>query len=835
MTAPAQAPASRWGTSGDLRVACFALLLAVVATVALALSPLATIEPALPFRASPLVAALIGAGFLLCELRTLEWEHGEHAQSHSLIVVPLLFAVVLLSPLDAVVVTVAASGVGYCISSWRLGRFSLLKWLWNGALWAAITALAALTIRHAVGIGQPAGWEEWAVVAAVMLLVEAASAVAVGLAIAVYENRLGLLALVNPGRSHLITLVGSCFALTALAASLVEPLLLVCSAVPLIAVASLLQVHGRLTRAHRDLHDLHAFTSALDEVEDDTILQRLLLALSASGVALVERGQRGVEVRLVDEAGTRTAPPEPFVGVVPLPAGTAMARLRPADDPRLAPLFELLQAEEVLVVPLADDHGPIAALVAYGRTGYRCQFTNDEAALFNSLARAFASRLVNRRLSRRDHLTGMPNREAFTEALHRAVTACPSGVVIQLDLLRFREINESLGHSIGDKVLVQVANRMLAGVRTTDVVARVGGDEFSILIEGELDADGLARRVEDLRLHLRRPVVVDGLTFDIGVSVGAARWPADGRHGTELLARAEIALARAKNADVSFVAFDESFDVATPRRLALASDLRGALDQGEIDVHLQPKVDLASGHVVGAEALARWNHPGLGPVPPSEFIPLVEQSGLGGRLTRLVLARAADSAADLKRLGLPIPIAVNLTPRDLLDPSLPGVVDDLLAERDLPGPLLEVEITEGAMVVDFETSLATLQRLRVRGVTVAVDDFGTGYSSLTYLHRLPVDCLKIDRSFIAALARDDTAAAIVRSSIRLAHDLGMSVVAEGVEDAVTLALLTSRGCDQAQGYLLARPMPANDFLHWMIDHHDDALPEPPRAPARDQA
>jgi diguanylate cyclase (GGDEF)-like protein len=767
-----------------------------------------------------LVVGLVTSAFFIAELKALEVFAGRQGVAISLTPLALVFAVLLLDPVLAVLARVVAGGIFLALSAWRTRRTGWLKSIWNLSMWAFDTAVAAAVVRWVVGGGLPEGTVAWSAVLMALVASEVVQQIALVGVMAIYGRSLPKVPSDWLGISVILVL-SACFAVTIAAAWAHEPTMLVYAAVPVGGVALLLKLHGRLNQAHRDLEDLHRFSRALEDDDDAAMLARLATAVSAAGAVLVLEDHRSTRVVVHDERGPRPVEASCFRPLVDLEPGAT--RVTGASHPDLGNLLGALDSDELLTLPLLVDDRPIGAVAVFGRVGTHSDFTDEEVALFTSLARTLAARVVNDRLSKRDHLTGLPDREAFTEALSEALGSHDGGALVQLDLIRFREVNESLGHAVGDQVLIEVANRLLDAVRSGDVVARLGSDEFAVLFDGVLDAPGLLRRAEALRAKVCTPFQVHGLSFEIGAAVGATRWPEDGTEASQLLARVEIAVARANQQEADVVLFDERFDVATPRRLALLSDLRAAIDDEAIDIHVQPKVDLATGAVTGAEALARWTHPELGFIPPSEFIPLVEQAGLVGRLTRLVLARSADTAADLRRLGLAVPIAVNLSVRDLLDPSLPGAVDTLLRRRELPGSLLEVEITEGAMVVDFDTSLATLQRLRERGLTIAVDDYGTGYSSLTYLHRLPVDCLKIDRSFIKDLATDPTAAAIVRSSIRLAHDLGLSVVAEGVEDDETLERLTALGCDQAQGYLLARPMPATAFLMWMIDHHTGAL------------
>jgi diguanylate cyclase (GGDEF)-like protein len=384
--------------------------------------------------------------------------------------------------------------------------------------------------------------------------------------------------------------------------------------------------------------------------------------------------------------------------------------------------------------------------------------------------------------------------------------------VLLIDLDRFKEINDSLGHSYGDALLRQVGPRLRSILRERDVVARLGGDEFAVLlpvVDGVAEARAVAER---LREALHRRFDVEGMALDVEVSVGIAVSPMHGADAEELLRNADIAMYVAKEVKAGAVVFEPAEHVTAPSRLNVLGDLRRALEtDGELLLHYQPKFTLDGRHVEGLEALLRWRHPERGMVPPAEFIPVAEGTGIILRLTERVLGLALTQMRRWLDEGHPVPVAVNLSTRCLMDADLPELVATLLAQHRVPARLLRLEVTESAVMGDAARCLDVLQRLHDLGVHLSIDDFGTGYSSMAYLRQLPVDELKIDRSFVMGMTETQQDAVLVRTAIDLGHNLGLTVVAEGVEGAEHVAALQDLGCDIAQGFHFARPMPGEDI------------------------
>jgi diguanylate cyclase (GGDEF)-like protein len=421
-----------------------------------------------------------------------------------------------------------------------------------------------------------------------------------------------------------------------------------------------------------------------------------------------------------------------------------------------------------------------------------------------------------RRQSRTDELTGLPNRRAlYTDApaVLEARQGAPCAFLL-LDADRFKEINDSLGHDVGDRLLIQVSERLRRCLGPDDLIARLGGDEFAILLldAGEHEALQLADR---LRAALSEPLTLRGIALQVGVSVGIALFPEQGEDLKTLLRKADTAMYRAKASRSGRHVYASEDHSPGEERLRMLQELRAALIEDQLVLHYQPKVDALTGEAKGVEALVRWNHPRHGLLAPASFLLLAEEGGLMNALNDRVLTLALDQAAAWHSQGRPMTVAANLSASSLIDAELPDRIAAMIKERGLEESALMVEITEDFMMPDRVRARDILSGLQSRGIRVAIDDFGTGYSSLAYLRDLPINELKLDRSFIVSMTEDPRAAALVASTINLAHSLGLTVVAEGVEDAGALDKLGSYGCDQAQGFHILRPVPAAELDDWL--------------------
>ena len=459
---------------------------------------------------------------------------------------------------------------------------------------------------------------------------------------------------------------------------------------------------------------------------------------------------------------------------------------------------------------------------------------NDEIGDLARAVRTMSEDIASREtrildLAYRDPLTDLPNRAMFAEKLQSALantSAAGSVAVMLMDLDHFKYVNDTVGHPIGDLLLREVGTRLrIAAKRPGCLVARLGGDEFAILVPGEWAA-GAQRIAADMLRALEAPMTLEGHVVDVRASVGIAACPEHGHDSSTLMRQADIAMYVAKRNNRGIIVWDERYNQRGREQLSLMGDLRKAVDRNELSLVYQPKVSLTGAHEYYVEALVRWNHPTRGVVPPSEFIPFAEQIGYIRSITQWVLAHAIEQCAAWRAAGLSINVSINLSARDVMDDTLADRVVALLQAYGCAAQWIALEITESGFLDDPAHAAENLKRLSTFGCKFSIDDYGTGYSSLAYLRQLPLDELKIDKSFVMGMVRDASDNVIVRSTIDLAHNMGLAVVAEGVEDEATLERLRSLGCDMAQGYLLSRPLAPHLIPAWMRDHAHARVADP---------
>jgi diguanylate cyclase (GGDEF)-like protein len=437
----------------------------------------------------------------------------------------------------------------------------------------------------------------------------------------------------------------------------------------------------------------------------------------------------------------------------------------------------------------------------------------------------------NEHIALHDSLTQLPNRSLFHDRAQQAILAAereqrPVALMI-LDLDRFKEINDTLGHHNGDLLLQEIGTRIHSRLRASDTVARLGGDEFGVLLPKVRGSAEALQVADKLRQALHQPLSLQGVTLDVAASIGLVLYPEHVKDVATQLQRADVAMYLAKTDHAGCQLYTAERDEYSPSRLALAAELRRAIDRKELILHYQPKAALSDGKIVGVEALVRWQHPDRGQLFPDEFVPLAERTGLIGELTLTVLEQALTQLRAWQRSGLELNIAVNLSARDLLDLELPATIERMLKTNKVQANQLGLEITESVILSDPLRAHAVLKQLSAMGIQLAIDDYGSGYSSLGYLKRLPVNEIKIDRSFVMNMEQDENDAVIVRSTIELGRNLGLTVIAEGVENESVWTQLKALNCDLAQGYYLTRPIPASQLSTWLATNGQQTNPKEP--------
>ena len=420
-----------------------------------------------------------------------------------------------------------------------------------------------------------------------------------------------------------------------------------------------------------------------------------------------------------------------------------------------------------------------------------------------------------------DNLTSLPNRvmlvDRFEKAIDKARQTTGMVALLLMDLDRFKEVNDTFGHHFGDILLKQVAFRIQNQLRIVETVARLGGDEFAIVIPDAADTDAVAATARRILNSLEQPFVIEGQVLEVGASIGIALYPPHGTDARTLLRRADVAMYAAKQAQAGYAFHREEYEQRTPDDLSLVVEMRNALERDEFELYYQPKLHLRSGLVTRAEVLVRWNHPQRGLLAPAAFIPIAERTGIIKPLTDWIFDHALEQCRTWQDNGAPVHLAINISAKSLQEQTLPAKIHALLTKWKVDPRFLKIEITESSIMADPAHALAVLSLLQGLGVRLSMDDFGTGYSSLTHLRELPIDEIKIDKSFVFGMTASDADAAIVRTVIDLGHNLGKQVCAEGVENEETWRLLGSMGCDLAQGYWISKPVPAQKLIDWLVE------------------
>ncbi len=752
--------------------------------------------------------------------------------------VPLLFGLVFLSPNLLILCAVCTTAFICAV----LRRQALMKITFNVASAAFATALAATVYRELLGAHGPDSLLGWAAAAAAMVT----SQVTMSLTIRVIallsgqkaKQRTGLILVAIQA---MLMAASVCLGLAFLDAALHNAWTIL----PLVVVASLIIVAFRLYAKLRirflSLQHLYDFSRTMSTAnlepssmsvdvlkEVCTVLRarkaELILA-EPSGIprriSFTDRGASGIEPITLDEASIVSQA---------IATGEASLHHTPAHEP--ASVDQIAgEYHDALVAPLMNRHTPIGAIVALDRDEDLDSFDEDDLRLFETLVAHASTSLERARLveelryevdskshqATHDMLTGLPNRILFLTRAAAALSESGGAAIVLLDIDRFKDVNDTLGHAIGDRLLCEIAERLLRAVSGQATVARLGGDEFALVIADVTDPARAIEIVHELNVEMQKPIKMDGLTLAVTASTGIAMAPEHGDDVALLLQRADIAMYVAKEHRGTVEVYSVEHDQSMQRWLMLGGLLTHALEAGtELSLMYQPIGDVQSREIAYVEALCRWNHPVEGFIPPEEFIGIAEQMGLIPQITDFVLNEGCAQLARWREAGISIGLAVNVSGREFADFNLVDRVESCLRRYDIPAHLLTLEVTETEIMADLGAATKVLYELSARGIKLGIDDYGTGYSSLQYLHKLPVNELKIDRSFVTNLPNEASNRIIVRSSIAMAHSLGISVVAEGAEDELTCAMLAEAQCDFIQGYYLSKPQEASALQDWLL-------------------
>ncbi|MET8834759.1 bifunctional diguanylate cyclase/phosphodiesterase [Micromonospora sp. NPDC004540] len=742
---------------------------------------------------------------------------------------PLVLALYFLPPLTVVLIYTLATLITHIRH-----RLSAPKVWFNVARAAAGTSLAVLVLQAfppMVTVG-PRTWVSIFAAVSMVLLVSVVSVVAVHTLLHGWQTGRGAL---RSARTALLT------AAINVTVGLIMLILVDSTWWSLLLLAALgaglvpvYRSYAQFFRQHRTLTDLYELTRAVVESGQsgtlaDALLGRVRALMQAEYATLWLPAQgRHPETLLtarVDDPGLLDMAPTPQAlrdKVRDSRRTVAFGRGVTTDGEFRAELGER-RVKDAVVVPLRSGPVVIGTLEVANRLGDGNHFTSADIAVFETVAAHAAVALENSRLVDRlrhdaehDALTKLPNRRRVTAAVTEAVRIAAPGEVVALllfDVDRLRQVNESLGHAAGDKVLVEVAERLRACAPSSALVGRAGGDEFLVTLRLE-STEAALELAGQLREQIRDEMVFDALTLDVDTAVGVAVHPEHGSDAVTLLQRVDLAATAAKSVPGSVQLYSPALESRSLRRLGLAGDLRRALDDGKLEVYFQPKVTLRDRRLVGVEGLARWEHPAHGTVLPDDFVAVAEHTGQLGRLTEFVLRESLRRSRDWSHGEQALAVSVNLAARTLTDQHFPALVRDLLDEYGVPPQRLTLEITEAGVLDGTERPIPTLKRLRDLGVRLSVDDFGTGNSSLAQLRRLPVHEVKVDRSFVQGMATDPGDLAIVNAVVTLSQQFGLAVVAEGVESELTLELLQDIGCEIGQGFLFSRPLPYERLEAW---------------------
>ena len=779
------------------------------------------------------LAALTG-GFALCERLVFHVEARNEAVSYTPTDVTLAIGLIFVDPVGLVI----ARTLGAAFGSYFWRRPPWFKLAFNLSSFALETVVAIAIWRALFGPDPTASVWVWLGLLLILFVALLTGGLLVATAISCFEGGLRGRVLKEIANAPVFHLPGAVVAASIAVPMLFEPWLGIISLSPAPVVWSVVRTHGALLHRYTDLTSVHEFSREVgNEAEPVEIaskaVEQVAENLRAGSVTLRiwDSGGKPLDLSHGDPLSPMLLPSRPGDGDW-APVAESVEPIRFSDDEAGVSLTWAATVlgdtyDDALVCRLADDRGHLGLIVLRDRNGVSTLFDDDDAnrlgAMVQQLVVALRKGQFHSQIQHEathDRLTGLPNRAYFEAWIDQSLAMSGrQGSVLLVDLDRFKEINDTFGHHAGDQVLEAVSDRINACCDPNDLASRFGGDEFALFMPNA-NATQAAERAEVLSESLEAPFEIGAATVAIASSIGIATSPDHGHDPSTLIRRADIAMYDAKRRHVRSAIFSDDLEENDSVRLALLGDLRSALEDHTLDVHFQPKVSVETGEVIAAEALVRWNHPERGYISPEVFVSLAEQAGLIEELTRQVLAKSLESAAEWHRRGWLISVAVNVSAQSLLDEELEPLVAGELAQVGLDPACLTLEITESTMMGDPARTHRILRGLSDLGVRLSVDDFGTGFSSLVNLRHLPVSELKIDRSFVSEMMMESNDEVIVRSTIDLGHNLGLEVVAEGVENDSIRDRLAELGCDILQGYGISRPLPRDTFAHFVQEHRD---------------
>jgi diguanylate cyclase (GGDEF)-like protein len=832
--------------STSLRVTAVSLVLVALGALLWALSDAQDMVQFAPGRTHLdwwMLALLAG----VCEMVVLHIQVRREAHAISLSEIATVIGLFFATPTDFILGRAVGTLLAFVL--WR--RQSPVKVTFNAALFFAESALALLLFHTVRGSGTDLDPRAWlaAIVATVTAALLASLAVTAVIALVDREvHRRDFL--IEPLRGALTSIFVTVVALVGVHALAQSPL----AGGPLVIAMTLLllgyRAYSALSERHLSLERLYRFSHAVSSTpEVDEILSGVLkharevLRAEYAEVIFVSSDSEHQPLR-IDTAGVggklrrtrlseRDAAEDVWTSVIS--GGTPL--LMPRGGRIGREFLAHRDLRDAVLVPLRGDAGIVGTVLVGDRMGEVRSFDLDDVQLLMTVANHASMALQNGRLVDRlrhdalhDGLTGLPNRTMLNQEMVQALGDVRAGrspgvTVMIMDLVGFKQVNDTFGHQLGDLLLQVIGQRMSEVLNGRGLLARLGGDEFAAVLPRVDTIAGALDVAANVREALERPVGIEGVDVEVGVSIGVAVAPLHGLDGQTLMKRADAAMYDAKNSGSGLHIYEAGLESGdTPERLALTAELRAGISTGQLEVYVQPQASLRTGRVLGVEALVRWRHPRHGLLYPDSFIPLAERSGLIRQLTEEVLEQALAATGRWRREGIRLTMSVNLSARSNFSDELVTGVQSLLQRHGVPAEALTLEITESSVIKDPRRTGEVLDRLHALGVGLSLDDFGTGYSSMSYLRQLPVQEVKIDKSFVMAMLTSPEDAAIVRSVVDLGNNLGLVVVAEGVEDLATWEELERLGCENMQGFYLAAPMPLSDFEEWLAAREGRLVP-----------